>query len=219
MKRHVVGISLAAAVALATLAAAQDRSDAGGAAERAVATQEDRATVSPLIRSRQATPHQRQGTTGGESVADSRASNTGPGGGLAPPLLPPQFNASQLVRRTVIVSGMLSVASAASLWLGYRRRSKGLSGDGTATPLQLLHTLSISPKCCLYLVRVEDQKFLMASDASGWKSVTAIDSITANFDPVEQTGLVSPTRSSSIAAPPEPFQSRADRWQDFKLSR
>ena len=139
--------------------------------------------------------------------------------GFAGPQLPANFGASYLVRRTVIVSLLLIVASAASLWLGYRRRGSTGQRDGAASPLQILQTLTVAPRCALHLVQVEGHKFLVASDSSGWKSVTAVDSFATTFEAVEPTTAAPIARPTFSELPRDSFPSRIDPWQEFKLNR
>jgi hypothetical protein len=153
------------------------------------------------------------------SASVPSAGRQNPGQGLAAPRFPQHINASYLVRRTVIISGLLIVASAISLWLGHRRRAGTGQGEGAASPLQILSTVTVAPRCCLHLVRVADHKFLVARDSSGWKSVTAVDSFAANLD-VEEPTSAEPGRPTGLpAVPHDPFPSRNGRWQELNLNR
>jgi flagellar biogenesis protein FliO len=138
--------------------------------------------------------------------------------GGPPRLLPDQFPISHLVRRTMIISGMLMLATVTSLWLGYRRRSRGSSSDHERTLVQVLHTLTVAPRCCLHLVQVEEQRFLVARDATGWKSVTPVQTFAAQLEAEEQN-LGDSAAGQPLELPPDRSFLRSERWQEYKWIR
>lgn len=134
-----------------------------------------------------------------------------------PPLWPSQFSISQLVGRTLVVSGLLAVACVVSLWLGNRRLRSGQGSGAAGVSMRLVDTLLVAPRCCLHVVTVDGQKFLLARDATGWKSVTAVSSFGANLEEAESPASVSLARTEG--ATDHASKRRNVPWQDLPWPR
>jgi hypothetical protein len=61
--------------------------------------------------------------------------------------------------------------------------------------MALLDTLNLAPRCTLQLIRIDNQKFLVARDAGGVRSVTPVQSFAETIDQIdelEETGTPAP---------------------------
>ncbi len=139
----------------------------------------------------------------------------------------------QLVGRTLLVTtvfagvGLLVVAIAHRVQV--RRRSSGQTGS-----MALLDTLHLAPRCTLQLIRIDSQKFLVARDAGGVRSVTPVQSFAETIDqvttgnPLEEAvaqsetwdhglSLETPYRNKDVSTPLR--SRRIDSWQENSWNR
>lgn len=90
------------------------------------------------------------------------------------------------------LSSLLGIA----LFLCVRKnRPDALSSK--STDLELVSTLSLAPRCCLTLVRVQGRSILVARDASGVKEMVVIPGDFSDYFNEEGT-LALPTHSDQL---------------------
>lgn len=139
----------------------------------------------------------------------------------------------QLVGRTLLVTtafagiGLVVVALAHRVQI--RRRSSQKTGS-----MALLDTLHLAPRCTLQLIRIDSQKFLVARDAGGVRSVTPVQSFAETIDqvttgnPLEEAvaqndhwdqglSLETPYRNKDVSTPLR--SRRIDSWQENSWNR
>ena len=172
------------------------------------ATQQPAATVAkqtPLSRQltkRQAAPSRLRDTRA------SKPSDRQP----PPPILPEEFVPSRLANRAMTVMGLLIAACIGAIWYGQRHSKAGRLGSSSGD-LQVLDTLSIAPRCCVHLLRVGGQKYLVARDQAGIKSVTAVSAFAATLDDLADNRV---DASQDVAAPSvtdRSWASRSEQWR------
>lgn len=96
----------------------------------------------------------------------------------------PRQTVRSLARR--LLAGLVGVAalSAAIVFVGRQQTAKPRLGP--STPLELISTLRIGPRCSLTLVNVHGQAFLVARDAAGLKDIVPVP---RSFDSFVLDGL------------------------------
>ena len=85
-----------------------------------------------------------------------------------------------LVRRAAIAVGLsLTLAAVLLAITVLKQRTLGQPGDGE--DLQILSTISLAPRCCLTLVKAQEQTILVARDSSGVKSMIVVPNHFSSF--------------------------------------
>ncbi|MCA9169738.1 MAG: FliO/MopB family protein [Planctomycetales bacterium] len=86
-----------------------------------------------------------------------------------------EFSTERLVGRSLLATCGLATACLLALWSSRRVRAQRGSAANMAS-MAVLETLNLAPRCSLQLVRVDGQKFLVARDTSGVRSITPVSS-------------------------------------------
>lgn len=95
------------------------------------------------------------------------------------------FDAGRLVGRTIVVTASFA-AICTGILLGIRQLRKHGALKGGTSEMKVLETLTVGPRCVLQLVQVERQRFLVARDAHGMRSVTPVQSFVETLDDVSE---------------------------------
>jgi flagellar biogenesis protein FliO len=81
-----------------------------------------------------------------------------------------------------------------------RRVRQGGSGRTSSSEMKVLETLHLAPRCALQLIQVDAQRFLVARDAHGLRSVTAVNSFAETLEALEAEPKDASTRELSTAS-------------------
>ena len=117
----------------------------------------------------------------------------------------PELNTDRLVGRSLVATCGLATACLIALWSSRRVRAQRLrSSKDNRDSMVVLETLCLAPRCTLQLVRVDAQKFLIARDPSGVRSITPVSTFAdAMAEEVEPFEAVTPrdadTRRSALS--------------------
>jgi flagellar biogenesis protein FliO len=128
-----------------------------------------------------------------------------------PPILPEKFVPSHLANRAMAVMGLLIVGCIAAIWYGQRYSRTGRSRSSSSA-LQVLDTLSIAPRCCVHLLNVGGQKYLVARDQAGIKSVTAVNAFAATLDDLADNHVDSAHDAAMPSLTNRSWANRSDSW-------
>lgn len=128
-----------------------------------------------------------------------------------PPILPDEFVPSHLANRAMAVMGLLIVGCIAAIWFGQRYSRTGRSRS-SSSDLQVLDTLSIAPRCCVHLLNVGGQKYLVARDQAGIKSVTAVSAFAATLDDLADNRVDSAHDDAMRSLTTRSWANRSDSW-------
>jgi flagellar biogenesis protein FliO len=125
----------------------------------------------------QAEPTNRFASRFGQTSNEARSTFTARDYGLS------DFDAGRLVGRTVLVTtSFAAVCAVLLLVIRHVRQQGGLKGS--TREMNVLETLTLGPRCVLQLVQVERQRFLVARDAHGVRSVTPVQSFVETLDDI-----------------------------------
>lgn len=138
----------------------------------------------------------------------------------------PEFDAGRILGRTMLATAGFAAVCLLLLAVAHRVKALRIAARGVLPTMELLDTLVVAPRCTLQLVRVDSQRFLVAKDGSGLRSVTPLSSFTDTLDdvaePPAEASRASLTTSSVAGLSLEDApswqansagQRRSDRWQ------
>ena len=146
-------------------------------------------------------PVQLQDTSGAETAARQPP----------PPILPGEFVPAHLANRAMSVMGLLIIACIGAIWYGQRYSRAGRSGN-SAGDMKVLETLSIAPRCCVHLLTVGGQKYLVARDQAGIKSVTAVSAFATTLDDLADRSVEPAQDATPPSVTNRSWASRSDQW-------
>jgi flagellar biogenesis protein FliO len=89
------------------------------------------------------------------------------------------------VAKTIAATSMFAAACLLIVALRHRFKRHGARGTLARPALAVIDSLVLAPRCCLQLVQVESQKFLVARDGSIVRSVTPVHSFAETLQDVD----------------------------------
>ncbi len=128
-----------------------------------------------------------------------------------PSILPNEFVPSHLANRAMTVMGILIAACIGAIWYGQRHSRAGRLRS-SSSDLQVIDTLSIAPRCCVHLLSVGGQKYLVARDQAGIKSVTAVSAFASTLDDLTNNPEDSAQDVASSSLKSRSWARRSDQW-------
>jgi flagellar biogenesis protein FliO len=96
-----------------------------------------------------------------------------------------RFDARRLVARTIAATSVFAAACLVIVALRHRFKRHGARGRSVQPALVVIDSLVLAPRCCLQLVQVESQKFLVARDGSIVRSVTPVNNFAETLQDVD----------------------------------